>query len=69
MSRATKSQRKGKGIDVPRANAALAKLDEVVARYPHLTSAESQERLAKHLDEAADEKGDHDGGEEDDRRR
>lgn len=65
MSRERKRPRRGTGIDVPRATAALAKLDKAVARYPHLTSTESQERLTKHLNDEAARKGEHDGGEED----
>jgi hypothetical protein len=58
--------RKPKPIDAPRVKAARAKLDELVTRYPHLTSPESQERLARHLETDAPPKDEDDGSEEDD---
>jgi hypothetical protein len=38
-------------VDLARTKAALARLDELVAKYPHLTSQENRERLAAHLEE------------------
>jgi hypothetical protein len=61
----TSRKHRPKPVDLPRVEAARAKLDELVARFPGLTSRERQERLAKHLGDEADEKGDGDGSEED----
>ena len=56
--------RKPKAVDAGRVKAARAKLDELVTRYPHLTSPESQERLARHLETDEPPKDEDDGSEE-----
>ncbi len=66
MSTTKKATRKPRTVDRARVDAALAKLDELVARHPELTSKESQERLAQHLDEEGHGKDEDDGSEEDD---
>ena len=66
MSNAKKSARGGRVVDLARTRAALAKLDELAARCPHLTSKEAGERLAKHLDEEHEKETENDGTEEDD---
>jgi hypothetical protein len=38
-------------LDLARVRAALAALDSLVARFPHLKQPANRERLAKHLDE------------------
>jgi hypothetical protein len=54
-----------KAIDLPLVQAALTRLDELVARNPRLASKENRERLAKHLgDEDAHERRDGDDGRE-----
>ncbi len=68
MSVSGRAPLRAKAARKARIRATLAKLDELVATHPHLTSPENQERLVTHLDDAAHEKGDEDGGEKDSRR-
>jgi len=58
------TRRKRKTVDASRVAAARAKLDELVSRNPDLTSPESRERLARHLETDAPPKDEDDGSEE-----
>ena len=53
-------------VDLARTKAALARLDKLAARHPHLTSKEVGERLANHLDDEHAKETANDGTEEDD---
>ena len=47
----SKPKKGARVVDLARTKAALAKLDELAARFPHLTSKENRERLARHVDD------------------